>query len=204
MPEEKKKDPRGNRNGQPREPKDENGVRHPTEKQLQARKKLHEISKYQYDDNLSQILSAMCKVASLQEIDTNNPKEVERNCLAYIETCAEQNVKPTEEGLALALGVCRSTLQNWLNGKYKKPPEVIDVLKKYMSLLNALHIQYMVEGKINPIPAIFLAKNNFENYRDQQEMKFTTEYQENTSTDELASKYADAMAVDITDDVEDV
>ena len=199
-----KPDKRGNHSKEPRYPKDENGVRRPSEKQLAHQQKFKDLRSYDRDKDVASIIGAFAEIASKPRIDTRNAEEVEDAIIDYLKVCAERNIKPTVEGMATALGTNRVSLWKWENGEIKRPQEVIDVVTYYKSVINALHIQYMEENKINPVSGIFIAKNNFANYRDQQEVRYNIEVSPMKSTTQLADKYVETMAIDITDDVEDV
>ena len=104
--------------------------------------------------------------------DMSRIEEVNQRILDYFQLCADNDMKPSFAGMALAFGVDRRTMWKWVNGAgdiKPLPPEIRDTLKKGQQLLNAQMEDYMQNGKINPVSGIFLMKNNM-GYTDQQEV----------------------------------
>ena len=113
-------------------------------------------------------------LAKLPKVDLKNAEEVEARCFLYFSSCAENDMKPSVAGLALALGVDRRRLweaREGIKGKVENQ-EVADTLKKAMQILDVQMVDYMQNGKINPVSGIFLMKNNF-GYQDKQEVVVT-------------------------------
>ena len=81
-------------------------------------------------------------------------------------------MKPSVTGLALALDIDRVYLWEIRSGKKGKNPAVANTLKRAMTLLDNQMVDYMQNGKINPVSGIFLMKNNF-GYADKQEVVVT-------------------------------
>lgn len=93
---------------------------------------------------------------------------LEKRCFEYLNICMRNNMKPSLAGLALTLDVSRATLIDYITGVTQIPKDNEAVLRRFNGFLNALLEDYIQNGKINPVSAIFLAKNNF-GYRDAQE-----------------------------------
>lgn len=144
----------------------EKGIKHPRPNSSENRK-----PQVTPEDNRKFISNAL-KVAELPGIDTNNPGQVAERVKEYFILSAENDVKPSYAGLALALGVDRMSLYNWVNGMVNKPKEVVDIVKKAVTVLNMQMEDYMQNGQINPVSGIFLMKNNL-GYKDQAEMILT-------------------------------
>ena len=117
-----------------------------------------------------------CKIETAEVID--------RRCYDYMEKCIENEMKPGIAGLALAIGVGRQTLINYINGNVDMPFENRAVLQRYYTFLNAILEDYTQNGKINPVSALFLLKNNF-GYKDTQEFVVNNAVQEETSPETL-------------------
>lgn len=109
---------------------------------------------------------------------------IERRCYDYLETCINNNMKPSVAGISLAIGVGRETFLRYVNGNVDMPRENRETLQRYYTLLNALMEDYMQNGKINPVSALFLLKNNF-GYKDTQEFVVNNNLQEETSPETL-------------------
>ena len=104
----------------------------------------------------------------LPVIDISDPKQVEERIVWYFDKCADDDMKPTVSGMALALGVDRRTLYDWSRGNVRGVTHS-PIVKKAMDLLAAMWEDYMQNGKINPVSGIFLGKNHF-GYQDKQEI----------------------------------
>lgn len=123
-------------------------------------------------DENSKFLQNSLTLFNLPDINTDDPQQVAERCGFYFDLMNKTDTKPSMAGLALALGVDRLSLYNWVRGLNAKPKEVVNVLKKCVQILNANMEDWMQNGKINPVSGIFLMKNSF-GYRDQQEMVIT-------------------------------
>lgn len=109
-------------------------------------------------------------IVALKPIDARlcSEENLQKRCFEYLEICLRNDMKPSLAGLALALNVSRQTLQNYITGASQIPKENEAVLRKFNAFLNALLEDYIQNGKMNPVSAIFIAKNNF-GYKDAQE-----------------------------------
>lgn len=67
-------------------------------------------------------------------------------------------MKPSVEGLALALGTSRQVLWNWEQDSNSKAGQIISRAKL---LINALLTDFTLNGKINFAYSIWLQKNHF-------------------------------------------
>ena len=110
----------------------------------------------------------------------------------YFALCAQDDMKPSVAGMALAFGVDRKTIWAWANGVDSKtlPAESRNLIKKAYQLLNAQMESYMQNGKINPVAGIFLMKNNM-GYADKQEVVLTPNQQlgDQVPAEDLEKKY---------------
>lgn len=113
----------------------------------------------------------------------------------YIDYCISHDMKPTVAGMALAFGYSRDNLLDIKNGRNKSvPQEVCDTLKRAWDMLTALMEEYMVTGRVNPVPGIFLLKNNH-GYKDQTEtVVVKKDPYETGDPEEIARKYLSGMA----------
>ena len=112
------------------------------------------------------------KLWNLPKIDMSNAEQVSERIYEYFKICEEDDMKPSVSGLALALDCERTYLWRIREEKTAKSPEVSNTLKRAMKLLDAQMVDYMQNGKINPVSGIFLMKNNF-GYADKQEVVVT-------------------------------
>lgn len=135
------------------------------------------------------------------EIDLNDPIAIRNRIDDFLTYCIDRNMKPTVESMALAFGVDRLTLRRWKDGVARNLPESCKAeLKRGYDLMNDLLTQIMSDGKINPVSAIFLLKNNHA-YRDQTEVVISpnTPY-ENSNPDDVRDKYIEGIPQNIPTD----
>lgn len=104
---------------------------------------------------------------------TDNAAVTER-VQQYFQLCADDDMKPSVAGIALAFGVDRKTFRMWVYGQESKyiPDVCRTTIKKAYSILNVQMEDYMQNGKINPVAGIFLMKNNMQ-YEDRSEVILT-------------------------------
>lgn len=107
------------------------------------------------------------------EIDSNNADQIAERIDQYHLFCIDHDMKPDMSGLAMALGVSTKTVWAWENGvDSNKPMAVRKAIKKGRQMNEILLAQMTLNGKVNPVTAIFLLKNNH-GYKDQQDVVIT-------------------------------
>lgn len=135
-------------------------------------------------------LTLNIELFNLEKIDLHDEEAVARRLEEYFQIYAKYDTKPTVAGMAMALGMNRRTLIAIVNDyatggagyKTALPHEVALVIKKAYSLLEVLWENYSSNGKINPVMAIFLAKNNY-GYQDKTEYVLTPNPQQDSDYD---------------------
>jgi hypothetical protein len=137
------------------------------------------------------------KLAALKKVDMKNEDEVAQRIQTYFEICAADDMKPSVAGLALALDVDRRYLWEIRVERKGKNPKVADLLKKAVQMLDLQMVDYMQNGKINPVSGIFLMKNNF-GYADKQEVEVTAKNPLGDEPDPKAieEKYVESVVID--------
>lgn len=139
----------------------------------------------------AKFLSVSMKLMNWDNIDLHDVTQVSGRLNEYFGLYAENDMKPTVAGMAMALnGMDRRTL--WAithdaptgGAGYKTalPPEVADLIKKAYRIMENLWESYMNSGKINPVSGIFLGKNNF-GYQDKTEYVVTPNTQQEPEID---------------------
>ena len=135
-------------------------------------------------------------------VDMTKPEAVTERIGNYFRICAEDDMKPSVAGMALAFGMDRRRLWEIVNGvvgtnsvTHNVAPEARDSLKKAYYFLNAQMENYMQNGKINPVAGIFLMKNNM-GYADKQEVVLTPNQQlgDQVPAEDLEKKYLEDVA----------
>ena len=167
-------------------------------KQKQKRPRKSEQMKVQAEPGeMSRLImnSMGLRQMGLVEIDVNDPKAVRNRINDFLDYCISREMKPTVESMALAFGIDRVTLYRWKEGLQKDLPEACRAeLKRGYDLMNELLTEIMNAGKVNPVSAIFLLKNNHA-YRDQTEVVVTPNNPyENTNPDDIRDKYIEGVA----------
>lgn len=139
---------------------------------------------------MSEMITNAMNLANMGPVDMYDPEQVERRVMDYLRYTIEHDMKPTVESMALAFNTNRTQLWKWKEGVESHLPERSrNAIKKGYSIMNQLLTQTMADGKINPVAAIFLLKNNHA-YKDQTDVVVTPNnpYQA-ASDDELKGKY---------------
>lgn len=144
------------------------------------------------------------RLAKLGKVDLKSPDNVEERIFQYFQICADDDMKPSVSGLALAMGIDRVYLWELREGRKGKIPAVANLLKKAVQILDLQMTDYMQNGKINPVAGIFLMKNNF-GYTDEQKLVVQPEQPLGAVEDpkKIEEKYAESVVIDTTaEDVE--
>lgn len=137
------------------------------------------------------------RLAKLPRVNLKSVEEVTQRIVDYFTICAEDDMKPSVAGLALAMDFDKAYLWEIRVGKKGKNPDVAEALKKAMKILDLQMVDYMQNGKINPVSGIFLMKNNF-GYADKQEVVLTpnSPLGDTKDTKELEERYAESVVDD--------
>lgn len=147
----------------------------------------------------TKFLSLNIELFNMESIDMHDEEAVAQRLEEYFALYAKHDMKPTVAGMAMALnGMNRKTLWGITHdapiggrGNYSTLPQnVTHIIKKAYFLLENLWESYATSGKINPVTAIFLAKNNF-GYQDKTEYVLTpnTQQDNNYNADDIRSRY---------------
>lgn len=151
----------------------------------------------QEGDN-NKFTSVSLQLLNMEKVNLHDGEEVKKRLNEYFGLMAENDMKPTVAGMAMALGTTRQTLWSIKNnqpmGGYgnlpNMPHEVTDLIKKAYLLMENLWESYMLNGKINPVSGIFLGKNNF-GYQDKTEYVVTPNVQQDNDydADDIRKRY---------------
>lgn len=140
------------------------------------------------------------RIAALPSVNMNDSDQVGRRITEYFSICAEEDMKPSMAGLALALNIDRRRLWEIRENVATRGVtnnDVRELLKKAQHVLDMQMVDYMQNGKINPVSGIFLMKNNF-GYTDKQEVLVTPRdpLGEQKDMNELKRLYDESMVPD--------
>ena len=127
---------------------------------------------YEPGEMSNMIMNAL-NLSKMGKVNMHDPEAVERRVDEAFMYMIQHDMKPTIESIALAFGTNRTTMWRWKEGVETDIPEASrNAIKRAYTMTNQLLTQTMVDGKINPIPAIFLLKNNH-GYKDQTDVVVT-------------------------------
>jgi hypothetical protein len=148
-------------------------------------------------DNTKYLTNAM-RIANLPKIDTKDTAQLQARIEEYFSICAEDDMKPSVAGLALAIGVDRKTIWQWTQSENSDRSNTI---KRAYAVLDLMMNDYMQNGKINPVSGIFLMKNNF-GYQDKQDVVITPNNPlgEKVDRKQLENKYIESVAEEIPEE----
>lgn len=148
-------------------------------------------------DNTKYLTNAM-RIANLPKIDTKDTAQLQARIEKYFNICAEDDMKPSVAGLALAIGVDRKTIWQWTQSENSDRSNTI---KRAYAVLDLMMNDYMQNGKINPVSGIFLMKNNF-GYQDKQDVVITPNNPlgEKVDRKQLENKYIESVAEEIPEE----
>lgn len=113
----------------------------------------------------AEITDYSLRLFHLERVDLGDRDAVMGRVEEYFQICMDCDMKPGVAGLCLALKMSREAWKSWGSGRTRQYQDMVAEIRQ---ILESNMEQAMVQGKINPIPAIFLMKNHF-GYRDQTE-----------------------------------
>ena len=109
-------------------------------------------------------------------VDLSDENAVKKRMDDFWQLCIDFDTKPQVSGMADVLGLDRRRLWEITHDVPHRNLECSsatrDLIKKEYRKLEVLWEYYILNGKVNPVSAIFLGKNNFD-YADRQEITLT-------------------------------
>ena len=142
-------------------------------------------------ENRKNVLLHNLKIAGLHKIDPNDPEQLSERVQLYFSICTQNEIPPAVASFALSLGIDRRTLWTWINGESGavKNAVSIDIIKNAYSIINSQYEDLLNVGRINPVAAIFLMKNNY-GYKDQTDHVITARAEAPETEEELTQRAA--------------
>ena len=143
-------------------------------------------------------LAVSIQLMNMSKVDLYKPEDVAKRLTEYFQLHADNDMKPTVMGMAMALGLDRRRLWEIRTGaskggntEYDLPTLTLDYIKNAYKTMENLWENYMQNNKINVVAGIFLGKNNF-GYQDKTEYVVTpnTNSDSDYSTDDIRKRYA--------------
>ncbi len=168
--------------------------------------KLSEIVSRQNGYNLQEgdntKINALCReMFFLPNIDLQDVNQVNKRIEEFFRLYEKYDLKPGVSALGMALnGHSRKwvlavvhndmTLMGGDTSSWVElPDEVADTIKKTHAQLEMSMESNMIAGKINPVPAIFSLKNNFD-WKDQVDYKVSAGQFEQVDAESIRKRYA--------------
>ena len=110
-------------------------------------------------------------VRQMGKVDLKDAYAVKERTEEYFQMCLEEDLKPTLSGYAASLGCTTAQLYDIRNDLSHVDTKEAEIIKGAYQLLEQLWEDYMLNGKVNPVSGIFMAKNQFSDmYRDSKEV----------------------------------
>jgi len=135
-------------------------------------------------------------ILAIQEISQDaNLEDVQSlyDCFhKYLEFCYEHNVNITNSSAYMACGISKQTVSAWSLGMYRAAhdPEYKKFAQYVQQMCGINREQMMVDGKLNPIVAIWHQKN-YDGFTDRPpELTAPEDETEDPTVSEIAQKYA--------------
>ena len=147
--------------------------------------------------DISAMLTDAMNLSSMGEVNMYDPDQVEQRMTDFLYYCIDHDMKPTVESMALAFNTNRTQIWRWKEGVESNLPERSrNAIKKGYAIMNQMMTQTMATGKINPVAAIFLLKNNH-GYKDQTDVVVTPNNpMQDLDADTARKRLVDAIPAD--------
>ena len=146
------------------------------------------------DGDNTKYLSVSIHLMNMPKVDLNKPEDVSARLTEYFQLHADNDMKPTVMGMAMALGLDRRRLweirTDVADRNQDLPTLTRDFIKNAYKTMENLWENYMQNNKINVVAGIFLGKNNF-GYQDKQEHVITpnTHSDSDYSAEDIRKRY---------------
>ena len=151
-----------------------------------------QLSKTEKPQDIQQALGAVMRW--YKQPKCTSDEEVAERTEQYFTTCMEQCQRPTVESYALSLGVTRTMLNYWKNGRYCSEART-DLINQVYEMLAAFDAEMAITNKMQPVPYIFRAKNYY-GMRDQTEVTLGPAPTEAEKTPEQLEEYLNIVDAD--------
>lgn len=116
-------------------------------------------------------ITFMMEIIPSEPLDSNDVAEMERRFDRYLRICAERDMKVSNQGAYLAIGISKDDVYNW-TVRSSTNPNRCEFLKKVQKICAFYRESLMASGKLNPVVGIFWQKN-YDGMKDQQEVVLT-------------------------------
>lgn len=117
-------------------------------------------------EDISRCINNCLQFYDLPEV--RDDEECRERLAWFFDTCGRTGQLPTVEKMIMSLGVVRSAVWDWENGRRCSAYRT-GMIKKAKEFIASFESEMVTEGKINPVVYIFRAKNYF-GMKDQQDV----------------------------------
>lgn len=121
-------------------------------------------------------------------------EEVNQRIISYFQTCQDEIMPPTMEGLWLCLGIRKTVFYEWRAGK--RGTVRAEMLKRAQLAIAECDTQMAIAGKMPQILYIYRTKNHYHWLKDQVENVITHNVVETASVEDIAQRLADQLPVE--------
>ena len=125
-------------------------------------------------------------------VDVMDFQAVRDRTSTYLERCYSVGRRPAIAAYALYLGIPRTTLKSYYEGRNNAiDPNSLTVIKYVYSLVDTCYEQQMTDGDMNVIAGIFLLRNNL-NYTNTDTVEIIAKQPDNNSMsiDDIVTEYS--------------
>lgn len=145
-------------------------------------------------DAVKHALQGITPLLSVSKVSGSDEKEVENRIKSYFDHCQNAEVIPTVEGMALALGIDRTTLWRWEKGD-GCTVDVMEIIRRSKLILQATDAELALRQKISPVTYIFRAKN-FYGMTDNVRIEADVPQKRVSTLEEIARRYGDVIDIE--------
>ena len=116
-------------------------------------------------------INFMMEIMPKEPLDKSDVAEMQRRFENYLRVCAERDMKVSNQGAYLAIGISKENVYDW-TVRRQSNPERAQFIKKVQEICAFYRESLMASGKLNPVVGIFWQKN-YDGMKDQQEVVLT-------------------------------
>ena len=131
----------------------------------------------------------LATILSWEPVDKTDVAQLDERFVQFVNFCAENDVRITNQTAYLALGISKDEVYDWGNGHTRDKTHA-DFIKKVKAFCSAYRELLGAEGKLNPVTLVWWQKQ-YDGMVDKQELVLTPNAQRLSDGDyqEIAEKY---------------
>lgn len=141
----------------------------------------------------------LATILSWEPVDKTDVAQLDERFVQFVNFCAENDVRITNQTAYLALGISKDEVYDWGNGHTRDKAHA-DFIKKVKAFCSAYRELLGAEGKLNPVTLVWWQKQ-YDGMVDKQELVLTPNTQRLSDSDyqEIAEKYKQLPTMDETE-----